>query len=204
MALDSYANLKLSVQDWLGDRTDLEPKVDDFLDMAEADFNRVLRTREMEETATLTLDANGEASLPADYLEWRTVTALTSPRRLLEYMTPDYMEETFPTRYSGLPSFFTVREGTITVQPLTSDSVRLDYYETIPALSDSTTSNWLLVRYPNLYLYNVLKHASVYMREPAAAQEYAQLVTASLAALVDEDRRAKYARGAMRVSGPTP
>lgn len=204
MALDSYSSLKSSITDWLQGRTDLVTVVDDFIDLSEAEFNRVLRVREMEATSTLTLDGNGEATLPTDYLAWRTVTALTDPRREVEYATPSYIEDTYPDRPSGYPEVFTIRGSTLLVAPITSSSIRFDYYQKIQALSDSQTTNWLLDKMPGLYLHMSLKHASVYLDEDALAQRYASLAQAALSALTSDDWTSRFNRASMRVSGPTP
>ena len=204
MALDSYSSLKSSIADWLQGRTDILTTVDDFIDLAEAEFNRVMRVREMEATATLTLDGDGEATLPADYLAWRTVTALTDPRREVEYSTPSYIEDTYPDRPSGYPEVFTIRGSTILVAPITSSSIRFDYYQKIPALSDANTSNWLLAKMPGLYLHMSLKHAAIYLDEDALAQRYAALANSDLTALTSDDWSSRFNRASMRVSGPTP
>jgi hypothetical protein len=58
MALANYADLLTSVAGWLN-RTDLTATIPDFIRLAETEFNRSLRTIEMEgrATATLTSDA---------------------------------------------------------------------------------------------------------------------------------------------------
>lgn len=204
MALDSYSSLKSSIADWMQGRTDLAPTVDDFIDLAEAEFNRVLRVREMEAYDDLTLDSNGEATLPTDYLAWRTVTAKTNPRRELDFVAPSYIEDVYGDRPSDLPEVFTIRGSTILVAPITTSDVRMDYYQKIPALSDSQTTNWLLEKMPNLYLHAALKHAAIYLDDDNLAQRYAALANASIQALTADDWSGRFNRASMRVSGPTP
>lgn len=207
MALATYADLKSEIGNWMNGRTDLATDADTFIDLAEGDFNRVFRVREMETYATLSPDANGEASLPSDYLQWRTVTAQTSPRSELQFVPPSYLDDQYPDRAAGYPRFFTIYGSTMLVLPLTESDIRLDYYETIPALSDAQTTNWLLTKYPNVYLYQCLKHAAVFLNTPSAssqAQTYGALANAAIDALMRDDERARYTRTTMRVSGPTP
>lgn len=204
MSLDSYSSLKSSITDWLQGRTDLATVVDDFIDLAEAEMNRVLRVREMEASDTLTLDSNGEATLPTDYLAWRSVTALTSPRIDVEYATPSFIEDAYGDRYSGNPSVFTIRGSTILVVPISTEDIRLDYYQKVPALSDSNTSNWVLAKMPGLYLHLALKHAAVYLDEPQLEQKYGMLAQVDLQALMSDDWGGRFNRGKARVSGPTP
>jgi hypothetical protein len=204
MSLDTYTSLKSSITDWLQGRTDLAAVVDDFIDLAEAEMNRVLRVRDMEASDDLTLDSNGEATLPTDYLAWRTVTALTSPRIEVEYATPSYIEDTYGDRGSGYPFVFTIRGSTILVLPISTYDVRLDYYQRIPALSDSNTTNWLLTKMPGLYLHLALKHAAIYLDNQGLAQQYAMLAQSDLDALQRDDQIGRYSRARARVSGPTP
>ena len=61
MALDTYANLKTSIANFLA-RDDLTSEIDDFIDLTEADFNRRLRIRDMETVNTsFSIDAETEA-----------------------------------------------------------------------------------------------------------------------------------------------
>jgi hypothetical protein len=203
MALDSFASLKSSITNWMA-RSDLATIAEDCIALAEGDFNRLLRTRDMEDNETLTPDGNGEATLPTDYLAWRTVTVLTNPRVELEYVAPSFMEDQYGDRAAGQARYFTVRGTKITVVPLTSSTVRFDYYAKIPALSDANTTNWLLTKYPNTYLYQCLKHAAVFIRDDNAAGTYGALANASLQALEADDSGSRFARASARISGPTP
>lgn len=204
MSLDSYSSLKSAIADWLHGRTDLATTVDDFIDLAEAEMNRVLRVREMETSSTLTLDSNGEATLPTDYLAWRSVTALTNPRRDVEYATPSFIEDQYGDRATGYPSVFTIRGSTILVLPIATYDVRLDYYQKITALSDANTSNWVLAKMPGMYLHLCLKHAAVYLDEPGLEQKYAAMANADILALQADDWSGRFNRAVSRVSGPTP
>ena len=49
MAINTYSTLQTAVANWL-DRNDLTDRVPEFISLAEATFNRVLRLRAMETT----------------------------------------------------------------------------------------------------------------------------------------------------------
>ena len=49
MAINTYSTLQTAVANWL-DRDDLADRVPEFISLAEATFNRVLRIRSMETT----------------------------------------------------------------------------------------------------------------------------------------------------------
>jgi hypothetical protein len=112
----------------------------------------------------LTLDAAGEASLPADYGEWRAVTANTVPRpELWSSITPSRMDQDYPYRDSGSPEVFTVIGSTIRVLPITASTINLQYYSAIQPLATDDATNWLLVAHPAIYLYGTLVHSAPYL-----------------------------------------
>ncbi|CAN7494467.1 hypothetical protein LJR231_003464 [Phyllobacterium sp. LjRoot231] len=204
MALASYDDIKTSIQNWMFDRPDLANACPDFVTMFEGDMNRTLRTRHQLTTVTLTPDVNGNVALPDDYLEFRQVTALTNPRRPLSLVAPSYMDAKEPYHASGLPNFFTINGLTLTVLPLTTSDIQFIYYAKIPALSDTMTTNWLLDRYPNLYLAGSLKYAAMYIGEPERMQTMGAAFSGMLQAFMNDEKKALYSRASMRVSGPTP
>ena len=67
MALDTYANLKTAIADFLN-RDDLTSSIDDFIDLAEAQMNREVRHWDMEKRATAVLNTQYTA-LPNDFVE---------------------------------------------------------------------------------------------------------------------------------------
>ena len=67
MALATYANLKTSIANWLN-RSDLTTEIaDDFIKLAEADFNSKLRVRKMITQSSFTIDSETEA-VPTGFL----------------------------------------------------------------------------------------------------------------------------------------
>ena len=150
MSLQNYAELKTAINDWTDDGSEASDFADTYIDLCEAMFNQEIRVRDMETSSALTLDASGEADVPADFLEMRRVADVSSPGRSLEYLTPDVMRDYFPILESGTPTSYTIEAGKIRVRP--AGAVTIYYYQTIPALSDSQTTNWLLTKSPMLFL----------------------------------------------------
>lgn len=204
MALDSYASLQSSIQQWMGDRTDLASYCADFIALAEAEIGVEMRSRKQVTIADLVLDADSKADLPADYLAYRNVVALTSPRRKLEEVTPGYRDDAWPFRDAGWPVAFSIDNDSILVLPATSYDIEIEYYAKIPALSDSNTTNWVLTLYPTLYLYGAAKQAAIFTDDDARLQKFAQLFDTKLAEAVAAERGALWSNGRARVDGPTP
>ena len=71
MAITNYTELKSSLADWLN-RSDLTSRIPEFISLAEAAFNRNLRTRDMLSRSTTSTNAQYVA-LPSDFLEMLNV-----------------------------------------------------------------------------------------------------------------------------------
>lgn len=205
MALSTYAELKDEVISFFKDRTDLAHKVDVFLDLCEADINSLpdFRLLEMETQALLTL-SSGAVTLPDDYLEWRQVTLVTDPRRGLEYIPPSLVETWYADRTMSPANKFTIINDTMSVYPLYTGDVELIYYAKVPALSATATTNWLLTKKPNAYLFGTLHYAAVYEQDKEMQQTYGSKYGQAMSEIIAADRGARYARVAVRHRGITP
>jgi hypothetical protein len=168
MAITSYDELQSAVGTWLA-RDDLTATIPDFITLFEAVANRRLRTRQMETTATLT-PASGSATLPSDYLAWRRLTWTGDTRIELEYVNPSWLQAAYPDTPSGTPKHFTIEGSTIKIRPTSTTDIELDYFEKVDALSDDSTTNWLLTAHPDLYLFGSLCEAELFVKDDSRAQ----------------------------------
>jgi len=168
MAITTYAELQSSLATWL-ERADLGEVIPDFITLFEANANRMLRTRQMENSTSLST-VNGEINIPSDYLNWRSVTWDGNASRELEYVTPTYLRARYPSTDAGTPKIFTI-EGlnfvTRSVDDTTGFTFR--YYQKIPVLSDANTTNWLLTAHPDAYLFGSLVEAHAYIPDAEKA-----------------------------------
>jgi hypothetical protein len=82
-------------------------------------------------------------------------------------------------RTNATPRFFAIlgRNFEFAPTPSGNSSLALVYYQKIPALSDVTTTNWLLTNHPDIYLYTSLMHAAPYLADDARLQVFNSLVT---------------------------
>ena len=76
MALTTYTELKTSIADWLN-RSDLTNQIDDFIGLAEADFNAKLRIRQMEQNDDVTLNAE-LVTVPTGFIAVRSFHILSA------------------------------------------------------------------------------------------------------------------------------
>lgn len=204
MPLATYADLLAAVPKWAmrsGD-TEFEAQVPDFVALAENRINRNLRLAGMEKTATLTADANGAVTLPADYLEWRSVGNGVRGYGEMEFVPPG--EEIGSLCVSGVARRFSIAGGTLQIYPYGTGPVTFSYYAKVPALSVSAPTNWLFAQAPDLYLFGALCEAAPYMEEDQRTAIWEAKFANAMQDLRANDAGARYASGRSRVRGPTP
>lgn len=211
MALDSFANLKAAIAThaWRTGDAEFEASVPDFIVLLESLLNHgtdsqdPLRVRDMVTTAPVAL-TNGSGSLPADYLQWKTVKTAGATSRPLSPMPETYGTSEFPNASGGYADHFYITGITITTVPASDADLSLTYYRKIPALSDSSTTNWLLSKAPNVYLYGSLMFAAVWMMDDQRAGTFSSSFQQAIGGLKRSDRKSVYARPVSRTRGPTP
>jgi len=211
MALATYSDLKTSIANWLN-RTDLTTEIsEDFIVLAEADFNSKLRIRKMNTSTSITIDSETE-SIPSDFLQIRDFFITEGETKYpLKYITPAQMDEIRGSSSSGMPSAYTILGDNFRFAPIPSSSYTgtLNYYAKFPSLSDSNTSNYILTSHPSIYLYGSLYHAANFLGgiEPRQVQQWQQQYTTALERLERNDREDQYGnaplqqRGDVTVSG---
>ena len=205
MAISTKAELHTAVANWLN-RSDLTDRIPEFIALAEASFNRNLRTREMLVRSTASVTGQ-YVSIPTDFLEMLNIelTSTTPPKRLI-YITSDrsddYREQ--QNNKTGKPSYYTIEGESIQLLP-TPDAtytLQLNYYQDIPALAALADSgnNWLLLAHPDIYLYSTLMQASPYIMDPNSAQQWDGLLARSMQELQAADDKSRYSGGTLNMS----
>jgi hypothetical protein len=97
MAITNYGELKSAVGDFLN-RSDLTSVIPTFIDFAEAEFNRILRIRQMVARAEAVIDARFSA-VPSDFLEAKDLVIVTgTPVTPLQFVTQQEMAQSVETR----------------------------------------------------------------------------------------------------------
>jgi hypothetical protein len=178
MAIATYSDLKSAIADFLA-RGDLTDRVPDFIKLAEARLSRAIRAKDMMTSGTITV-TSGAAAIPSDYEEWiscRYIGTDPAVTKDLGFAEPDSPEWRFRYRPNGYPQMFTILAGNIEIRPTgTTGSIKLYYYKSLMAatvsLSDSVSTNWLLTKAPDIYLYTSLAEAHIYMKDEARAGEF--------------------------------
>lgn len=200
MSITTGAELATAVANWLA-RADLTSRVPEFVALAEAKMNRVLRTPEME-TKDAAFSITGEyVALPAGFLEARNFYLNTSPKRVLTYMDPDTQGNLYGSG-SGKPSYFCVVGGNFRFgkAPDSSYSSTLIYYKAPTSVSTGgALVNWILTSHPDLYLYGSLLEAAGYMHDDNRVGLWAAAYKAALDQLTNQGNRMRWGGNGMAV-----
>jgi len=201
MAINTYSTLQTAVANWL-DRNDLTDRVPEFIALAEATFNRVLRLRAMETTvADATPSGSKEDALPSGYLQMREIHLTTTPIVSLAYITPEIMYRIRAGSTSGKPNSYTIVGDNILFGPTPDGAYdySMTYYKAFDALSDVAPTNWLILNAPDLYLYGTLLQAEPFLMNDERVPLWERGVRQVINDLQQQDDKDRHSGSEMRV-----
>jgi hypothetical protein len=203
MAITTYAGLQTAIANWLM-RTDLTDVIPDFIALCESRIARTLRVAQMEQTSYAYL-IDGSVQLPVDFIEARRIIGAGAYDRPLEYASPGFGGDEYSGWYAGSPRQYTIVGNILTTYPNGGDGqVTMIYYAKPPALSDDVTSNWLLLKAPELYLYGSLMESAPYLGDDQRIQVWGAMFEKALMDLQAIDERSRYGNSVTRLRGVTP
>ena len=204
MAISTFAELKTAVDAWADQGGALDAYLEDFIGLATDMFNhgsdmvQPLRVREMVAVSSLT-PASGVCTLPTDYLQYRRVVEKASIRRELTYIAPMVAEQDYADRAGGLSDDFTIVGSSLYMFPVSTNDIELTYFQKIPDLSVSATTNWLLTKHPMIYLHGALMQLALFRRDEELASRSAQIISSLTNGLHNSDTLANYAYAPTRL-----
>jgi hypothetical protein len=187
--ITNYATLQSAIADY-HNRADLTAQIQTFIQFCEADLNTRLRSREMIVNATATSDGQF-VSLPPDWLEAINMM-IVGGQSPLRYITPDEADVINKAQTYTSTRFYSMTTGIIELIPPAVDEITIDmvYYGKIPALSVTNTTNWLLTKAPDVYLYGALTHAAPFLMDDQRMPVFSQIYLARVQSLQDESQKA--------------
>jgi hypothetical protein len=193
MAIMTYAELQAATANWLV-RADLTARIPEFITLAEARLNRVLRARLAETEVTLTATPGGRTiPLPAGFAEPLALWLVRPDgREALRFVEPSLIEvSTVP----GQPCNWSVDRASLGFER-PCDQVYSFVLRMLTkfALSDATPTNGLLNDYPDAYLFATLCEAGPFLRDDELAGAYEARLERAIAEINSKDARARAAR----------
>lgn len=204
MAISTYSELKSSIADFLN-RSDLTTAIEAFIDLAESQMNRDIRHWEMENLVS-GQQSQGDKymQVPADWLETIRFQVTTGNISVLELSSMASLADKRQNSndQTGTPRFYSHVRGEFELFPTPDEDTDFEllYYQKIPALSDSNTTNWLLSYAPDVYLYGSLLHSAPYLKEDERVQVWAQLYSAAVVQLNAQSERVKNSGSGIRLN----
>lgn len=200
MALTNYTQLQAAIADQLN-RDDLTAQIPDFIKLAEAQMNRVVRHWRMEDRATALLDTQYTA-LPTNFAEPIRMVLTSGTYTTLEIVGNLEIAQLRANASNtlGRPQFYAINDQAIEVFPSPDGdyTIELVYYETLTPLANTGT-NWLLTYYPDAYLYGACLHSAPYLQEDARMQTWGALYEAAISAINQDAERAKTGGSGRRI-----
>jgi hypothetical protein len=188
--ITSYSELQTAVGNWL-QRAHLNARIPEFIELAEARFRRKLNDVEQETVTQITL-VSGSASLPANFGGLIAVRDIATGR--LSQVSPSQFDAYEIT--SGDPVVFAIVGDTLKAMPQNAATLELTYKLGLPSLSNSVTTNWLLTRAPDLYLFSTLLQAEFFGWNDERLPLIKAAADEMISELVTDSERRKY--------GPAP
>lgn len=185
MAITNYSELQTAIQNWLARSTLTTAQCSEFIALGEALFKRQplprtspnmggIRGNKTRTTGTLTAGTNS-LSLPADFLEMDAFTLTASPETVLVFVSPEQLRQ-YSRSGTGKPLYFSIADVIeFDITPDSAYAYELSYWPSVAALSNTNTTNWLLTRYPDVYLSAAMFWANRYLMAEEAgiwAQQY--------------------------------
>ena len=195
MALSNYTELKASIASWLS-RSDMDVQIPDFVALAESSIATDVRLREQVSRDSLTTVVNqGYVSIPADWLEFIEVKY---NGKLLEYVTP--AQFTIKQKESGTITYFTIEGDRLLLAPTPTEAVPIDvtYYAKIDALG-TTATNFLLTKYPQIYLARALAWAYKFQMADAKAATWESVYRQAISEATSADQAALISGAPLRI-----
>ena len=201
MAISTYSELQTAVANWL-DRDDLTARIPEFIALAEARFNRILRLRSMEAKYTAnTVAGQRNLALPANYIQMRNFQVNSNPLTTLSYVTPEIYDRLWGGSTSGTPKFYTILANEVSFGPIPASVMQVEmlFYKKFDNLSVTTTTNLLLTDAPDIYLYGSMLEAEPFIMNDERVPLWATALERAVTDMQEQDNKERHSGSALRV-----
>lgn len=169
--MNNYTDLVNEIIAWT-DRTDISSKISNFVQLAEVRISQDLTTQDLENVYTFsTVAGQSSYALPSDFQSivraW--LEKDTGGHELKNY-NPSLTS--FDTIQS-IPVYCYIEDANFTLKPtpISVYTVKIAYKSQVTSLASNST-NSVMTKYPNIYLFAALVEAFSYLKNPEAANLY--------------------------------
>ena len=180
----TLAGLKESISARL-DRTFDNDDLTDFIYLAEREMERVLPVAAREVTTALSVSAQ-TSPLPIDFKAVRHITVGSGVPLSLAAASV-----VANNQCTGCPNAYAIIAQQLWFSPIPNSTHNgtLVYERKIPALSESSPSNWVLEKHPDAYFYGALVQAADFIEDAAKIGRYRTMFETVLGQMIEESER---------------
>lgn len=191
--ITSYATLQSAVAGMIhrSDDTDITDNVPLFIQLAEADLNDDLLLKDMETETTLTATLNQNyVTLPSGFVSpialWVTVDSERTK------LTPVAPQELPYDTSANIPQEWAIDGVNIRFDCPAADTYSMPFrFIKSSNLSDTNTTNYLLLKRPDVYLYGALKQCALFQHDDTAMVKWGTLYNAAKQRLKAAESRSR-------------
>lgn len=197
MAISNYSDLKSKIAGFLA-RSGLDAEIADAISFFEAEYNASEDNYFAESAYTFdTVAGTALVALPADFNE--PVSLSIASRGGVKFVSLSALND-MASPVQGQPTYAALYPGDRLKLSVTPDAVyamELIYEANLASLTDAAPINWMLKKYPNVYLYGSLKYLLEYLQDGVRADR----ITAAYAGFLNgiNSKKASKKLGAVAV-----
>lgn len=200
--ITDYASLISEVKLWLNDSSTSDDTVKGWIQLAEDNLRMELATLDDEERTRATVPSGGFIALPDFFNGLREAYIIDSPNRPLVFISPAQMTDLRIT--NGRAFYISIQDGQFKFSPnAEGEVIEVIYFRKLPRLSDTDTTNSLLINTPSVYLSATLSVAQKFLRDDTDAAQHIALVAGFIDTIKRQDQRRKFS-GQGKVVGVNP
>lgn len=199
MTISTYADLQSAIASRLR-RSDTSSYVADWIQLAETDIFRRLRTKDMETSFSDTI-SSGAVALPTSYIDLKYLYINATPVTRLKRKSASWIYENYPTRSANALPKFVAREGSNFIfgpYPDSNYAVSGVYYKNIGPVSSS--AHTVFTNNPDCYLYGSLVMAVRDLKDDAGIERWTPLYEKSLTDAQAASDKEDYSGGGLEMS----
>lgn len=205
MAFDGYPKLQASIASWLK-RSNLSSNIPDFVSLAEAKFNRILKVRQMR-VSNILVPTTPYVDLPSDYTR---MSRVEYGRVKLDYIPESSARRTIksttnpPYSYANandMQNGYTIIGGVLWLCTYIDGAtpLHMDYFASLEPLSASNPSNWLLQDAPDIYLFGALCEAEPFLKNDSRVTLWESKLQRAIDELESNDESGQFGDGPLEM-----
>lgn len=170
--ITDFDSLQSTIADF-SHRTDLSVQIPTFIQLAEANFSANIRSRNLEIALDL-ITSGGVCTLPDDYGSMKSIQILGGYNTILQQVSSNNLLDYNASNSTGVSRYYSIQGNSLLLSPIPDDGVTVSivYDQNMPPLSSNNPVNWVLSKYPFIYLYGSLIELSVYINDATQVQFY--------------------------------